>query len=172
MNKRAFQDCYPEELSHCFGCGKNNAEGHQLKSYWDGDETIAHLLPKSCHIAIPGFVYGGLIASLIDCHGTASASAAACRAAGMEMGEEPNLRFVTGSLKVVYLAPTPLGVELELRGVINEIKERKVIVDISLSAEGRTCAKGEVVAVLMPENMGTKSVNSQKIDTSKRSCPA
>lgn len=172
MNKRAFQDCYPEELSHCFGCGKNNAEGHQLKSYWDGDETIAHFLPKSCHIAIPGFVYGGLIASLIDCHGTASASAAACRAAGIEMGTKPSLRFVTGSLKVVYLAPTPLGVELELRGVITEIKERKVIVDISLSAEGRICAKGQVVAVLMPENMGTKGENSQNIDTSKGSCSA
>lgn len=172
MNNRAFQDCYPEELSHCFGCGKNNAEGHQLKSYWDGDETIAHFLPESYHIAIPGFVYGGLIASLIDCHGTASASAAACRAAGMEMGVEPNLRFVTGSLKVVYLAPTPLGVELELRGVVTEIKERKVIVDISLSAEGRTCAKGQVVAVLMPENMVTKSVSSQNIDANKRSCPA
>ncbi|HBA71104.1 MAG: thioesterase [Geobacteraceae bacterium GWC2_55_20] len=160
MNKKAFQDCYPDELSHCFGCGKNNAAGHQLKSYWDGDETIAHFLPESCHIAIPSFVYGGLIASLIDCHGTASASAAACRAAGIEMGTKPKLRFVTGSLKVVYLAPTPLGVELELRGVIIEIKERKVIVDISLSADGRTCAKGQVVAVVMPENMDPKSENS------------
>ena len=153
MNKRAFQECYPEELSHCYGCGKNNTEGHQLKSYWDGDETIAHFLPKACHIAIPGFVYGGLIASLIDCHGTASASAAACRAAGVEMGTKTNLRFVTGSLKVVFLSPTPLGVELELRGVIIEIKERKVTVDITLSANGIVCAKGQVVAIVMPENM-------------------
>jgi hypothetical protein len=57
MNQRAFQDCYPEELSHCYGCGKNNAEGYQLKSYWDGDETIAHFLPEPYHIAIPGYVY-------------------------------------------------------------------------------------------------------------------
>ncbi len=160
MNQRAFQDCYPEELSHCYGCGKNNTEGHQLKSYWDGDETIAHFSPEKYHMAIPGFVYGGLIASLIDCHGTASASAAAYRTAGREMGTKPSFRFVTGSLKVNYLAPTPQGVELELRGVIIEVKERKVIVDISLSADGKTCAKGHVVAVLMPKNMAPKDIES------------
>lgn len=156
MKQRAFQDCYPEELSHCYGCGKNNKDGHQLKSYWDGDETIAHFLPESYHMAIPGYVYGGLIASLIDCHGTASASAAASRNAEIALETDPNLRFVTGSLKVDYLAPTPLGVELELRGVVIEIKERKVIVEISVSADGKVCAKGRVVAVVMPENMAPK----------------
>lgn len=153
MKQIAFQDCYPEELSHCYGCGKNNANGHQLKSYWDGEETIAHFLPKPYHMATPDFVYGGLIASLIDCHGTASASAAASRAAGIELGAATNLRFVTGSLKVDYLAPTLLGVEIELRGVITEIKQRKVIVDISVLVAGKLCAKGCVVAVLMPESM-------------------
>jgi acyl-coenzyme A thioesterase PaaI-like protein len=155
-SQRAFQDCYPEELSHCYGCGKNNANGHQLKSYWDGDETIAHFLPEPYHMATPDYVYGGLIASLIDCHGTASASAAAYRNAGLEPGTKPHFRFVTGSLKVDYLAPTPLGVELELRGVILEIKERKITVGITLSAHGKVCAKGQVLAVLMPENMAPK----------------
>lgn len=69
------------------------------------------------------------------------------------MGIATNPRFVTGTLKVVYLAPTPLGFELELRGVIIEIKERKIIVDITLSANGKVCAKGEVFAVMIPENM-------------------
>lgn len=156
MKQIAFQDCYPEELSHCYGCGKNNVNGHQLKSYWDGEETIAHFLPKPYHMATPDFVYGGLIASLIDCHGTASASAAASRAAGIEQGAAPSPRFVTGALKVDYLAPTPLGVEIELRGVVTEIKQRKVIVDISVLVAGKLCAKGSVVAVLMPENMAPK----------------
>ena len=98
-------------------------------------------------------MYGGLVASLIDCHGTGSAAAATYRAAGREMGSEPSLRFVTASLKVDYLAPTPQNVELELRGVITEVKERKVVVDITLSAEGKICAKGHVIAVLMPDNM-------------------
>ncbi len=156
MSNKAFQDYYPDELSHCYGCGKNNPDGHQLKSYWDGDESVARYTPKPYHMAIPGFVYGGLIASLIDCHGTGTASAAAYRAAGREMGSLPSLRFVTGSLKVDYVAPTPQGVELELRGVAVEVKEKKVVVDITLSANGKLCAKGQVIAVRMPETMAPK----------------
>lgn len=158
MSTLAFQDFYPDELSHCYGCGKNNPQGHQLKSYWadDGSETIAHYTPASYHTAIPGYVYGGLIASLVDCHGTGTASAAAYRAAGREPGSLPPLRFVTGSLQVSYLAPTPLGVELELRGVPVEVKEKKVVVDITVSANGKITAKGQVIAVRMPDSMTPK----------------
>jgi acyl-CoA thioesterase FadM len=69
------------------------------------------------------------------------------------MGTEPRLRFVTASLKVEYLRPTPLGVPLEVRGKVKEVKGRKVVVDATGSAEGKLCARGEVVAVQMPENM-------------------
>lgn len=153
MNEGAFQDFYPDELSYCYGCGRLNEDGHQLKSYWDGDETVARFLPSPHHIAIPGFVYGGLIASLIDCHGTGTAAAAAHREAGVEMGTEPKFRFVTASLQVNYLRPTPLGVPLEIRGRATRIEGRKVFVSATVSAEGELCARGEVVAVQMPEHM-------------------
>jgi acyl-coenzyme A thioesterase PaaI-like protein len=161
MNKQAFQDCYPEELSHCYGCGKNNHDGHQLKSYWqhmDEDDllastTIAHFTPSDIFTAIPGFVYGGMTASLIDCHGTGSASAMAYLAQKREMGSSPALRFVTGALNISYLAPTPQGVELELVGRFSQVKERKIIVDITLSANNVICSKGQVIAVLMPDSM-------------------
>ena len=153
MSKKAFQDCYPDDVSYCYGCGKNNPEGHQLKSYWDGDETIADFSPAAYHTVIPGFVYGGLIASLIDCHGTGTAMAAAYRAENREMGTAPYLRFVTASLKVDYVSPTPLGPELQLRGHIIEVKERKVVVETTLSADGIICAKGQTIAVKMPESM-------------------
>jgi acyl-coenzyme A thioesterase PaaI-like protein len=137
MSIKAFQDYYPDNFSHCYGCGKNNEHGYHLKSYWDGDATVARFKPQSYHTGgFPGYVYGGLIASLIDCHGTGSAAAAAFRAEGREMGTEPPIRFVTASLKVDYLRPTPHGVELEIRGEILEIKERKVTLDISLIANG------------------------------------
>jgi acyl-coenzyme A thioesterase PaaI-like protein len=151
MTELAFQDTYPDDLSHCYGCGRLNSEGHQIKSYWDGEETVARFTPEPYHTAIPGYVYGGLIASLIDCHGTGTASAAAYKAAGREMGTEPPLRFVTGSLHVDFLRPTPLGPELEIRGKVLEVKEKKVVVEEKLIAEGNVCAVGKVVAVLMPE---------------------
>jgi len=153
MDKKAFQDHYPDDYSHCYGCGHLNTHGHQIKSYWDGDATIASFTPQPYHTAMPGYVYGGLIASLIDCHSTGSAAAAAYRAAGREMGTEPPLRYVTASLKVDYLRPTPMGVSLELRGRIKEIKGRKVVVESTLSAKGEVCARGEVVAVQLPEKM-------------------
>ncbi len=153
MSEKAFQDFYPEDFSHCYGCGRLNEVGHQIKSYWDGDESVCHFDPKPYHTALPGFVYGGLIASLIDCHSTGTAAAAAYRFREREMGTDPPLRFVTGSLHVDYLKPTPIDATLELRSTVKEVKERKVVVSTTLSAKGNVCAKGEVVAVLMPESM-------------------
>jgi acyl-coenzyme A thioesterase PaaI-like protein len=153
MTDMAFQDYYPDDLSYCYGCGRLNERGLQLKSFWDGDETVATFTPRPEHMAIPGYVYGGLIASLIDCHGTGTAAAAAYREAGREMGTEPAFRFVTASLKVQYLRPTPLGVPLEVRGRIEEVKGRKVVITATVSAGGEVCASGEVVAVQMPEHM-------------------
>jgi acyl-coenzyme A thioesterase PaaI-like protein len=153
MSAEAFQDFYPDDLSHCYGCGRLNDHGLRIRSRWDGDETVATYLPKPYHTAIPGFVYGGLIASLIDCHATGTASAAAYRSAGREMGTEPPLRFVTASLRVEFVRPTPLGVPLEVRGTIEEITARKVVVSATVSAEGQVCARGDVVAVRMPEQM-------------------
>lgn len=149
MTPLSFQEQYPPDFAHCYGCGHLNPQGHHLKSYWDGDETIAEFTPKPHHTAIPGIVYGGLIASLIDCHGTGSAAGAMARHLGREIGDEPPIRFVTASLKVDYLKPTPLGPPLQLRGTIAEIKGRKVVVHITLSANGEVCAKGEVVAVMV-----------------------
>ena len=153
MEIRAIQDYYPDELSYCYGCGRLNGHGHQIKSFWDGNETISHFTPKPYHTAIPGYVYGGLIASLIDCHGTGTAALASYRAEGREPDTKPAFRFVTASLQVDYLRPTPLGIELELRGKIIEIKGRKVISEITVSANNDVCVRGKVVAVQMPENL-------------------
>lgn len=156
MSQIAFQDAYPDDLSHCYGCGKNNPQGHQLKSYWHEkkpEKTIARFTPESYHTAIPGFVYGGLLASLIDCHGTGSASAMAYKMAGLELGTAPAMRFVTGALNVSFKAPTPMGVELQLLGRFSQIKERKIVIDIELIANGVLCVTGQVIAVKMPATM-------------------
>jgi acyl-coenzyme A thioesterase PaaI-like protein len=153
MSEKAFQDYYPDALSYCYGCGRLNEHGLQIKSYWDGEETICTFLPRPDHTAIPGYVYGGLIASLIDCHSTGTAAAAAYRQAGRPMDSQPPFRFVTASLHVDYLRPTPIDSPLQVRARVKEIKGRKVIVISELTAGGQVCARGEVVAVQMPENL-------------------
>ena len=151
---KAFQDYYGENVSHCYGCGSLNRHGHRIKTHWDGDETVTRFTPEPYHTAVPGYVYGGLVASLVDCHSTGTAAAAMYRSEGRAMDTLPAFRFVTGSLQVSYLRPTPLGVELELRGKVQEIRGRKVVVETTVFAEGVATAKGTVVAVQMPADFG------------------
>lgn len=151
MSKKAFQDYYPDYFSHCYGCGRLNDHGLQIKSYWDGDEAVMIFRPKPYHTAIPGFVYGGLIASLIDCHSTGVASAAAYREERRDMDTNPPFRYLTASLHVDYLHPTPIDESLEVRATVKEIKGRKIVVSSTLSAGGQICARGEVVAAQVPD---------------------
>lgn len=150
---KAFQDYYPDELAHCFGCGRLNEQGYRLRSFWDGEESVARFVPRPYHIAIPGFVNGGLLASLVDCHATGTAAAAAYRSEGREMDTLPAHRFVTASLKVDFLRPTPLGPELLLRGRVRSVTRRKVVIDITLGVGEEVTVRGEVVCVEMPESM-------------------
>lgn len=153
MTSKAFQEYYPEYLAHCYGCGTLNEFGHQIKSYWDGDESVAHYQPKPFHTAVPGYVYGGFLASLIDCHGTGTAAAAGYRAENRPMDSEPPLRYLTASLHVDYIKPTPLGPILEVRGKIKIVKGRKVVIEEWIVVNGEVTVRGEVVAVQVPEEM-------------------
>jgi len=154
---KAFQDFYPDHLAQCYGCGRLNPHGHRIKTFWEGEESVTRFTPEPYHTAVPGFVYGGLIASLIDCHSTGTAAAAMYRAEGRGMDTLPAFRFVTASLHVDFLKPTPLGGELELRGRVKEIKGRKVVVESTVYAAGVATARGEVVAVQMPEHFGANA---------------
>jgi acyl-coenzyme A thioesterase PaaI-like protein len=151
----AIQDFYPDDFAHCYGCGRLNSQGLHLKTRWDGAETVARFTPRPQDMAMPGFVYGGLIASLIDCHAMGTASAAAERAAGRDIGVAPAPRFVTASLKVDYLKPTPHGPELEIRAHVSEQTDRKAIISVSVSAHGEITARGTVVAVPRPPTMAS-----------------
>jgi len=153
MAPKAIQDHYPEMFSHCYGCGRLNPKGLQIKSQWDGEEAVCRFTPEPYHTAIPGIVYGGLIASLIDCHSTGTAAAAALQAEGRGMDSDPPPRFLTASLHVDYLKPTPIDATLEVRARVTDIRGRKVTVASELHAGNAVCARGTVVAVRMPEHM-------------------
>jgi acyl-coenzyme A thioesterase PaaI-like protein len=149
----AVQDFYPDDFSHCYGCGRLNPDGLHVRTMWRGEETVSRFTPRAGHVALPGFVYGGLIASLVDCHGVGTAAAAVERAAGREIGEAPAPRYVTASLHVDFLKPTPYGPELELVARATDIAGRKVTVQVEVSAAGVVTARGTVIAVALPESM-------------------
>jgi acyl-coenzyme A thioesterase PaaI-like protein len=156
----AVQDHYPDDFAHCYGCGRLNKAGLQLKSISSSEEVVARFVPEKYHISIPGFVYGGLLASLIDCHAMATAAAHVERSAGRPIGERPAPRYVTAALKVEYLRPTPLGAELLLRARVTEEGKRKLIVHVQILAGGHETVRGEVVAVPLPQAMVSGSQGS------------
>ncbi len=152
MQEKAIQDCYPDHLNQCYGCGGLNAHGLHFKSYWrEGGVAVATFVPEPYHLGPPGYVYGGLIASLVDCHGNATACGAAYEAAGREPGSEPLLRFMTAALHVDYLRPTPITGPLELTGRVREATARKTVTTITVRVGECLCARGEVVSVPVPE---------------------
>jgi acyl-coenzyme A thioesterase PaaI-like protein len=148
---KAFQDYYPDDVAHCYGCGRLNPEGYQIKTFWEGEETVTRYTPEPCYMAVPGYVYGGLLASLIDCHSTGTAAAAKYRDEKRSMDSLPAIRFLTASLKVNYHQPTPLGTEIELRGRVKSISGRRVVVETDLKAGNQVCVTGEVVCIQAPE---------------------
>jgi acyl-coenzyme A thioesterase PaaI-like protein len=149
----AIQDDYPDDFAWCYGCGRLNNEGHHFRTGWLEDKTMTIYSPEPEHIALPGFVYGGVVASLIDCHGTGSAALFLHKKNGYKPGDECEPpRFVTASLKVDFVKPTPHGVPLKAIGVVHEIHPKKYRVETEVFADNLLCARGEVIAVVMPSS--------------------
>jgi acyl-coenzyme A thioesterase PaaI-like protein len=146
MDGRALQDVIKV---HCFGCGSLNERGMQIKSHWDGDEVVCRWRPEPFHIGHPGYVYGGTIASIVDCHSIWTALATTCRDQGIEITEGAQLPFifVTGRLGVDYLRPAVIDQPLELRARVVERGERRVNVDCRVLQSGVECARADVIAV-------------------------
>jgi len=143
MNEKSIQDEWPEHATYCWGCGKNNTHGLQLKSYWSSDETIAEFIPQEHHLAFPGILNGGIISTIIDCHGTGTANAYVKK----HSKSSDSLIHVTASLKVKFIKPTPLHRSVTLHGKVTNDDGRKITVTCSLYSGDTLCAIGEVVTV-------------------------
>lgn len=150
----ALQDlCLPEGM--CYGCGSAHPDGLHIKSYWseDGQFVVAAFDPPARFSS--GFkdaVYGGLIASLIDCHSNWTAIAFGYRAEGREPGTLPRLASVTGSLCIKYLKPTPQSETIHLKAWIEGEVGRKTRVICELGTADTVTATGDSVFVRVDES--------------------
>lgn len=147
----AIQDTYPEDASHCYGCGPLNDDGIQIKTSIDGDGTLTVFDPWPSHTAFAGTVYGGLIASVVDCHSTGSAAIFRMLADGDAIGSRPSPRYVTAHLEVDFLAPTPLD-RMRVFGRLVELTDRKAIVESEVQVAGIATAKGSAVLVRIKDD--------------------
>lgn len=153
MREKSFQQALAVVgFQHCWGCGVANEHGLHVTSYWandgdgsEGDETVCDWQPQPYHVASPGILSGGIIASLIDCHSAATACATAYRAQGRAISAEDPRLYVTASLNVTYLRPTPSTAPVRLRARVTAATERRMTVACSLYSGETECARGEVV---------------------------
>ncbi|SIS94702.1 PaaI family thioesterase [Alicyclobacillus vulcanalis] len=148
------QDYYPDDFAWCYGCGRLNERGHHFRTRWDGDVTLTEAFPERHHTAVPGFVYGGYLAALVDCHSTGSGALALHRAQGGQLGDgSPVPRCVTASLHVEYRKPTPMGVPLRAIGRVAEVTSKKAVIDTQVWAGETLCVEARAVVVLIPDTM-------------------
>lgn len=148
MSTIALQDTMPHGT--CYGCGPANEHGLQIKSFWsdDGQFVIAMFDPQAKHNAgFPNVMYGGLVASLIDCHSIWTAIAFRYRQEGRRLGSAPMLTYVTGELNVKYRKPTPLDQTIHLKAWVKGHIDRKMRVLCELGTAETVTATASVVAV-------------------------
>ncbi len=128
----------------CFGCGPANPRGLQLRSFETDGVVTATFTPWPEHDNGLGFLNGGIICTLLDCHSAAAAFLAADRAGFGPSAGDP-LPMVTAGLEVRYLRPAPLAGPVELRASVASIDEAEATVDVSLWADGKERAVGSAL---------------------------
>lgn len=145
----SIQSCYGEEFSHCFGCGQSHPEGLHLESFLheDGTATLVTTPDARYTGGVPQNLYGGFIAMLFDCHGTAAAAGFYLQHQGLPLAPATLQRFVTAHLEVDFARPTPMNCRVKLTARPVEVTDRKVILEMSLEAEGVERARAKMVAV-------------------------
>ncbi len=122
----------------CFGCGPANTKGLRLRSFPIDDGVTAEFRPWPEHDNGFGFLNGGIIATLLDCHSGAAVYGDEGRRAAAA-GEGLRL-FVTAGIDVRYLRPVPLAETVRLHATISSTDERRTMVEARLQCQGKICA--------------------------------
>ena len=153
----AIQDRYGERFQHCWGCGPKNDLGLHLKTYpsIDGKSCISRIKLENAYTAgVPSNVFGGMIATIFDCHGTASAAWFAHHQKGLELTKSTVIgRFITAHLEIDYLSPSPIEDEIVVTSTLEELGERKAIIAMEMTVATKVRAKAKMVAVAVKDHM-------------------
>ena len=155
--KIAVQEVYGEKYRHCWGCGEKNEHGLHLKSYPsdDGESCICRVTPPAQYTGgVPEMMFGGMMATVFDCHGTASAAWFFHKNKGLALTRDTVIqRFVTARLEIDFRKPMPMNREITVTSTVEEIGARKVIVKMTMEAEGVLRAEARMVAVAIKDEM-------------------
>lgn len=128
----------------CFGCGPANELGLRIQSFEADDGTVvAEWQARPEHEAFDGFVNGGILGTLIDCHSNWTAIAALLAKNGGEVAPST----VTAEYAVRFRRPTASDRPLRLVGRTVEIADDRVTVETSVEVDRTTTATGRATFV-------------------------
>ncbi|TAG02268.1 MAG: PaaI family thioesterase [Cytophagia bacterium] len=145
--KQVFIQAYMDE-NICFGCGQNHPEGLNIHSIWQGDTMICEWNPTEKYQGWKGLMNGGILATLMDCHTMATATAHAYKIENNRTWDSlPTYRYATGTLNIKYLKPTPIDKKIILKAFVKEVKGKKTIIFCEIWAGEEKTAEGEVIAI-------------------------
>jgi acyl-coenzyme A thioesterase PaaI-like protein len=128
----------------CFGCGHANPKGLKLRSYARDGFVVAEFTPWPEHDNGLGYLNGGIIATVLDCHSGATVIAESERHGWLPDGDLP-FPFVTAGLDLRYLRPAPRRETSELRAVVTSADESVITVDVELWWDGKVRAEASTL---------------------------
>jgi acyl-coenzyme A thioesterase PaaI-like protein len=131
------ESLYPELT--CFGCGPANPRGFHLRSYRDGDLTVAEFIPGPEHDNGFGFVNGGIISTVLDCHGAAVVMWEAAQR-GLSAASGTPVPFITAGFELRFLRPTPLDRTLRLTASPVSVDDAEMVVTSQLEVDDKVRA--------------------------------
>jgi uncharacterized protein (TIGR00369 family) len=129
-----------ERANHCFGCGPENPQGLHLAFTTNTEDpghpvATTHFQLDRLHEGPPGYVHGGIVATLID-------------EAMSKLNRPLDVLAVTRHMEVDYLKPVPLFKPLVLTSRHLRREGRKLFHQAEiLSPEGIVLARGNGVFI-------------------------
>ena len=131
-----------DHFPDCVVSGAANPMGIAIVVRREGDEAVARVTLGAAFEGAPGRAHGGIVAAVFD------------DTMGFVLAMQGTPAF-TGRLTVSYLAPTPIGVELELRARLRERSGRKLWIDGDAWHDGERIASAEGLFIsIPPERLG------------------
>lgn len=123
-----------------------NAQGLRIASFEQPDGTVvAEWQPRPEHEAFDGFLNGGILGTLIDCHSNWTGISALMARSGA--AEAPST--VTAELTIRYRRPTPSDRPVRLTARATEVEDRRVVVDATVESGGEVTATGRATFVVV-----------------------
>lgn len=136
------EELFPELA--CFGCGPANEKGLRLRSFREGEKYVAAFVPWPEHDNGTGFLNGGIIGTLLDCHSAAVVVDTAREHGWRALGDAP-LPYLTAGLDVRYRRPAPLHEAVTLRGDIRSAGEAEMVAHVWLEFDGKVRAEADAL---------------------------